>query len=209
MGSLTISAIGAGMFFLDRERMYEKAQAISVIGFAFPFLLIVMLAHPFKLNIFSIEIDFAVEFGPKFDLFAQGPLLVVMILNLLWAYPVFLGALKGKALALNYFLLGGISLIGAIYAWPALFSFALSAVGTAIFGTIGTRIYLTEREKEGKMRKILEFIRSRGEASLEEVMVTMRMSDAEAGKLLYEMWNVNLIETVEGKESVYRVREKH
>jgi len=203
-----MSGIGAGMFILDREKMYERSQTLGLIGFFFPFLFLIIFLHPIKLKMLSVEIVLSVEFGPGFDLFSQAPLLTVMILDLLWAYPTFIGGLKGKGVAVNYFLLGATSLVGAIYAWPALFSFALSTVGAGIFGAIGTKIYLTEREKEMKMRKVLEFIGSREEASLEDVMQLMRMSDAEAERLLYEMWNLNLIEEVEGRELVYKAKEK-
>ncbi len=198
LGSLTISGIGATMFILDRNRLYSMASMMSILGFFFPFFFVIVLSYPLEL----------VDFGTRFDIFLHGPPLLMMILDLLWAYPTFLGGLRGKRLAINYLLLGTTTFMGGIYAWPALFSFTLSMSGAAIFGAVGTNIYLAERAKEMRIREILDFMTRKGNASLEEVMQFMGISDVEADRLLYEMWSRDLIERISGKETVYEVKHK-
>jgi len=186
------------MLIFDRNKLYDLASQISLVGFAFPFFFIIAMFSPLRV----------VDFGPKFDVFVQGPQLAVMILNLLWAYPAFVGTLSRRALAFNYLLLALTSFVGGVYAFPALFSFALSMVGTMLFGLVGAEIYLSERTKEVRIGKILTFINSQESASLEDVMRLMGMTDAEADAILYEMWRRNLIEKVEGIETVYKAIQK-
>lgn len=198
LGSMAISAIGAAMLILDRNRLYDLASKISLVGFAFPFFFIIATFSPIRV----------IDFGGKFDVFAQGPQLGVMILDLLWAYPAFVGSLSRRALAFNYILLALTSLFGGIYAFPALFSFALSMLGTMLFGVIGGELYLSERTKEMRIGKILAFIASQDSVSLEDVMRFMGMTDAQADSILYEMWRRNLIEKVEGAEAIYKAIQK-
>jgi len=184
IGSLLISGTGTAMLLLDRSRLYQWASRISVIGLFFPFLYMIAAAEPGKF----------VLFGSQFNLFYQAPALVISVLNVLFAFPTFVGDLKGKRLALNYALLSATMLAGAIYTVPALFSFTASLAASSVFATTAFFVYKLDRDRQIRKKKVLEVVGRRGTAKLEDVMEDLRLSDAEADSLLYELWNDDLVE---------------
>lgn len=195
IGSLVISGAGAGMFLLDRSKLYDWAAAISLVGFVFPFLYIMALFQPGRFVWFDI----------KFDLFSQAPPLVMSALNVLWAYPTFIGDLRSRKLAVNYALLSITTFLGAIYALPALFSFAMSLAGSSVFAVVSYGIYRADRERGMKRKRVLEAIEGKGEATLEDLMEELRLGDAEVDSLLYELWMDDLVEKEE-TTGQYRVK---
>jgi hypothetical protein len=184
IGSLAISAMGAAMLILDKSKSYQWATRIGVVGLLFPFLYEVALFQPGRF----------VTFGDRFDLLYHAPLLIISVLNLIFAYSIFVGDLGAKRLAANYALLSLSTLVGAIYVLPALFSFGLSLASSIIFGGAAFTIYRTEREKEMKSDRVLRAVRARGAARLEDIMEDLRMGDAEAESLLYHLWLKDLVE---------------
>jgi len=169
---------------LDRSRLYQWASRISIIGLFFPFLYMIGAAEPGKFVLFS----------GQFAFLSQVPALVISVLNILFAFPTFVGDLKGKKLALNYALLSATMLVGAIYTLPALFSFTTSLAASSVFATTAFFVYRMDRQREIQKKKVLEVVGRRGTAKLEDVMEDLRLSDAEADSLLYELWTDDLIE---------------
>jgi len=197
IGSLTVSAMGASLLLLDKSKSYQWARWVGVIGLLFPFLYEVALSQPGRF----------VSVSGKFDLLYQIPLLVISVLNIVFAYPVFAGDLKGKRLAANYALLSLGTLVGGIYVLPALFSFGLSLAASAIFGTVAVTIYRAERSKEIAEDRVLRAVSARGTARLEDVMEDLRMTDAEADGFLYELWLEDKVEK-DPNTGAYRIRHR-
>jgi len=195
VGSLLASGAGAAMLVLDRSKLYRWASRISVIGLFFPFLYMVGAAEPGRFLLFN----------GKFDIFYQVPLLVISVLNVLFAYPTFVGDLKGKKLAVNYALLSATMFVGAIYTLPALLSFTASLATSSIFATASLFLYKTDRDRGIQRKRVLEVIGRRGSAKLEDVMEELRLSDTEADSLLYELWTDDLVKKDDSSGS-YRVK---
>lgn len=191
VGSLLVSGTGTAMLLLDRSRLYQWASRISIIGLFFPFLYMIGAAEPGKF----------VLFNGQFNLFYQVPALVISVLNVLFAYPTFVGDLKGKRLAVNYALLSATMLIGAIYTLPALLSFTASLAASSVFATTAFFVYKMDRDRGIQRKRVLEAIGRRGTAKLEDVMEDLRLSDAEVDSLLYELWTDDLVEKDESTGS--------
>jgi len=183
------------MVILDRSKLYRWASRISAIGLLFPFLYMAGAVEPGRF----------VLFNGKFDLFYHVLLLVISVLNVLFAYPTFVGYLKGKKLAVNYVLLSATMLVGAIYTLPVLLSFTASLATSSVFTTISFFLYKADRDRGIQRERVLEVIGRRGTAKLEGMMEELRLSDAEADFLLYELWTDDLVDKDDSSGS-YRVK---
>lgn len=194
VGSLVISGIGTAMLVLHRWKYYEWAARLSVVGLYFP--IFYMLA-PFVPGLLVIEW--------KFGLFEHAPLLMVGVLNLVWAYPTFVGDLRGDKLVINYALLSAATFVGAIYALPALFSFTLSLGGSLVFAGASYSLYKSEKRRATRRKLVVEAIESRGAAGLEEIMDMTRMNDFEVDAIVHDLWLDDVIERDEDTR-LYKVK---
>lgn len=189
---------GTLLILFEREGFHFFGQIISVlmlfvsIFYAFP-----LLPRP------DLGYSPYVYGSTNFAFIITPILLVSMII------PIYLSGLKGKRLSVGYWCVG--SLISLSIPWSVSDLMVLSAalVSAAVVFIEGGLLYKHEKRREETEMRYLSMIQKKGEVSVEDVIIELGVSDAEADKVLYDLWDRGVLERREkGMKTIYYATSK-
>ena len=197
LGIFIMSLTGWLLVLARREGFIGFGKILSLMFFFFPSLYSYLVYSPF--------VYLGIGYG-EIPPFISS--LVTLILLLSMFVPVYLSELKGKRLSVGYLFFGSLICFWTPWLLSDLASLMITLTsGVAILAESGL-VYRNEKRKEKLEKRCLSIFHEKGEVTILDVMAELGISDLEADKILYDLWqNKSLIEkTDKGTRTFYHIK---
>jgi len=197
IGVAVMATVGWLLTFFDKKNLYFAGQ-ITSIAFFFPMLYVLILFPRPDLGFSPF-----VNVGAGLEIFKSCPMLSSMLLFLSLVMATYVSGLKGKKLGVGYFFIGSLIFLGIPWCMSDLPVLGATLVSAIVILAEGSLMYGREKRKEEIGEKCLSLIREKGEVTLEDVMIGLRLPMIEAEDVLYNMWDRGVLEKYERRTRTF------
>jgi len=200
IGVAVMGTVGWLLTLFDRKTNYLAGQITSLLIF-FPMFYMLLVAKRIELGISPY-----VNVSTVFQFFQDLPVIVTNLLFLVMVIAICVSDLKGKSRGIGYLSVGSLICLGMPWCISDLPVLGATSLSATILLAEGGFTYRREKRKEEMENMCLSLIREKGQVTLEDVMMGLRLPLVEAEDILYDLWDRGLLEKREkGARTIYSI----
>lgn len=200
IGVAIMGTVGWLLTFFDRKDNHLAGQVTSLLFF-FPMFYMLLVSKRIDLDISPY-----VNVSTVFQFFQDSPMIVTLLLFLVMVIAICVSDLKGKSRGIGYVSMGSLICLGIPWCMSDLPVLGVTSLSATILLAEGGFTYRREKRKEEMESRCLSLIREKGQVTLEDVMIGLRLPLIEAEDILYDLWDRGLLEKREkGTRTIYSI----
>lgn len=200
IGVAIMGTVGWLLTFFDRKDNHLAGQVTSLLFF-FPMFYMLLVSKRIDLDISPY-----VNVSTVFQFFQDSPMIVTLLLFLVMVIAICVSDLKGKSRGIGYVSMGSLICLGIPWCISDLPVLGVTSLSATILLAEGGFTYRREKRKEELESRCLSLIREKGQVTLEDVMMGLRLPLIEAEDILYDLWDRGLLEKREkGTRTIYSI----
>ncbi len=200
IGVAIMGTVGWLLTFFDRKDNHLAGQVTSLLFF-FPMFYMLLVSKRIDLDISPY-----VNVSTVFQFFQDSPMIVTLLLFLVMVITICVSDLKGKSRGIGYVSMGSLICLGIPWCMSDLPVLGVTSLSATILLAEGGFTYRREKRKEEMESRCLSLIREKGQVTLEDVMMGLRLPLIEAEDILYDLWDRGLLEKREkGTRTIYSI----
>lgn len=200
IGVAIMGTVGWLLTFFDRKDNHLAGQVTSLLFF-FPMFYMLLVSKRIDLDISPY-----VNVSTVFQFFQDSPMIVTLLLFLVMVIAICVSDLKGKSRGIGYVSMGSLICLGIPWCMSDLPVLGVTSLSATILLAEGGFTYRREKRKEELESRCLSLIREKGQVTLEDVMIGLRLPLVEAEDVLYDLWDRGLLEKREkGTRTIYSI----
>lgn len=149
----------------------------------------------------DLGISLYVNVSTVFQFFQDCPMIVTDLLFLVMVIAICVSDLKGKSRGIGYMSMGSLICLGIPWCVSDLPVLGVTSLSATILLAEGSFTYRREKRREEMENRCLSLICEKGQVTLEDVMIWLRLPLVEAEDILYDLWDRGLLEKREGRKN--------